>query len=33
MARYTGTVESVHPPEVVWDYLVEHRLLDPDVLK
>ena len=20
-------------PDVVWDYLVEHRLLDPDVLK
>lgn len=34
MARYTGTVESVHPPEAVWKYLADLRSVgqwDPSV--
>jgi carbon monoxide dehydrogenase subunit G len=34
MARYTGTVESVHPPEAVWNYLADLRSVaewDPSI--
>ena len=34
MARYTGTVESIHPPEDAWHYLADLRSLaewDPSV--